>query len=300
MSGKLIEYRIRNYLAQLGKGQVTLSEDLIDEYTSELTQVLKDNKARDEFTLRMSNLGRPICQLLAEKAKLERSPPEPAITPVRLSTGHLLEGWLVMIIKAAGINIDALQVPCSLEVNGATIRGTCDIIIDGVVYDIKTSSQFSFKKFKDGFYSVKDNDPFGYVTQGYAYAEALGKSFGGWIVINKNNGDVTVCEAPSVDEAIKAEALNNISEVVSKVNGDTAFFRAFEDEPEKFRNNLTGNRKLPFTCSYCEYRKHCWPDAIEAPSAFSTAMTPPIVHYSSLVKEKRKDEEGNYVIVDVE
>ena len=46
-----------------------------------------------------------------------------------------------------------------------------------------------------GYNNIKKDDVFGYVPQGYLYAEAAGSTFGGWIAINKATGEWAVWDA---------------------------------------------------------------------------------------------------------
>ena len=57
-----------------------------------------------------------------------------------------------------------------MEVEGVT--GHQDCIIDGVVVDCKSASGVGFDKFKHN--KLAEDDPFGYVAQISAYAEANG------------------------------------------------------------------------------------------------------------------------------
>ena len=63
-----------------------------------------------------------------------------------------------------------------------------DVKINNKVWDIKSASPWSFtNKFSEdggGFESLKKDDAFGYIGQGYMYGIADKSDFGGWIVIN--------------------------------------------------------------------------------------------------------------------
>ena len=49
------------------------------------------------------------------------------------------------------------------NVKSQVSKATMDCKIDGVVTDVKSTSTFGFKKFKDG--SLAFDDPFGYIAQ---------------------------------------------------------------------------------------------------------------------------------------
>ena len=80
-----------------------------------------------------------------------------------------------------------------LNVHG--IRGHRDAVIDGMTVDVKSCSPFAFKKFRDG--ELRDNDPFGYISQlsSYVYAAkddplVTDKNRGAFLAIDKVNGEI--------------------------------------------------------------------------------------------------------------
>ena len=195
-------------------------------------------------------------------------------------------------MKASGLPITDIDIATELEVAGQRIKGTADIVIDGVLYDIKSASNYGFNKFSSsgGFMDVYNNDPFGYVVQGYLYAKALGYPFGGWIVINKNTGEVAVCETPQLADKYMTDALAVAAKTVDAVMTDAPFERSFEDEEETFYKKPTGNRVLKFTCAYCDYRKECWPNLQHRPQVMSKAMMPKWAYYTELNYIPEKEE----------
>ena len=108
------------------------------------------------------------------------------------------------------------------------IVGHMDCKIDGVVTDVKSASAFGFKKFKEG--KILNDDPFGYVDQIRAYAHSEKSRDIGWLAIDKTNGHLTYL----------------------KYNMDGKEFQAYEE--------FNGNLKLAIGCSYCQYKKHCYPE----------------------------------------
>ena len=121
----------------------------------------------------------------------------------------------MLIMKEAGVDIVDYQRPVSLDLDGVTVNGTLDVIIRdeaGVekVWDIKSASDYAYKsKFTgfEGYEGIKKDDPFGYVMQGFLYAEAAGMPFGGWIVVNKSSGEVACVDVPDWCQEDKEEYL---------------------------------------------------------------------------------------------
>ena len=114
---------------------------------------------RDTSTLRMSNIGKPSRQLWYD-LNAEQVPQQLASsTLIKFLYGHLLEELVLFFVKIAGHEVTSEQK--TVEVEG--IKGHMDCVIDGEVVDIKTTSGFAFKKFKEG--TLTNDDPFGYISQ---------------------------------------------------------------------------------------------------------------------------------------
>jgi len=156
------------------------------------------------FSLRMSNIGRPARQLWFEKNKpLDDAKPS-AATQMKFLYGHVLEEIILMLVRAAGHTVTDEQK--EVEVDG--IKGHMDCKIDGEVIDIKTASKFAFNKFKNG--NLYDDDPFGYLPQLAAYEKAEDTYKGGFLVVNKEGGDICLHKPDDLSKP-------NINSMVSKV-----------------------------------------------------------------------------------
>ena len=300
MDAYVINAAVQSYLGRLGRGEVLPSDEGHELMMKELAETMKPEHYSSEFRLRLSSLGKPLCQTIAEMQGWDKVIAEPQIFPMRLATGNLLESYVVMILRESGLPVEGVQVPTTVKIGDANIRGTCDIVIGGVVYDIKTASDFSFKKFKKGFLEVVKDDPFGYAVQGFMYARGLDMPFGGWIIANKNSGEIYICGVPDDQEDYMNAAFDTAFATVAAVTEKAPFVKMFEDEPEVFYRKPTGNRKLGVTCRYCPFRYTCWDNLITRSSAMSTAMNPPTVDYTVLSRHKVKDENGNWIEEDVE
>ena len=73
-----------------------------------------------------------------------------------------------------------------------------DCTIDGEVVDIKTASGYSFRKFQEG--TLGEQDSFGYLSQlaGYEHAEKTNQ--GGFLVMNKETGELTLFRPDDLDK----------------------------------------------------------------------------------------------------
>ena len=195
---------VQDFLQKAGRGEIDSSrlEHLIEQFGEDCKAAMrKQFSSRGDYRVRMSGVGRPLCQQQLEKQGNKQDVAYNDI--VRFATGDLLEAFAILVMRGAGLDVVAEQKKCSLELGGQTVNGTLDIIlnVDGEeeVWDIKTASPWSFdNKFsgRGGYDVIKEDDPFGYVMQGHLYGESEGKRFGGWIVINKSTGEWDFVEAP--------------------------------------------------------------------------------------------------------
>ena len=140
-----------------------------------------------------------------------------------------------------------------------------------------------------GYSKLKEDDPFGYLAQGYGYSKAENVPFGGWIAVNKSTGEWSICEAPNEQEEEKQIALKKASDNVKSLMEDKPFKKLFEPKDEKIKikgeDIFTGNKIMPTACSFCSYKYHCWPKAELHKKVATRAVSRPMVWYTKL-KEK--------------
>ena len=221
-----------------------------------MRQEFGEQKARDPRTLRMSNIGREDRYLWNLFNGVEASEVIPGHTYVKFLYGHLIEELLLFLTRAAGHEVTDEQKVC--EVNG--IKGHMDCKIDGIVTDVKSVSTYGFRKFKDG--SLAYDDPFGYIAQIKGYAHAEGATKFGWLAMDKQNGHLTYLMYDSEDEFAPVyekvsydieERIQYVKEMVQQEEPPEVCYEAVPD-------GKSGNMKLAVGCSYCQYKKQCWPD----------------------------------------
>jgi hypothetical protein len=232
-------------------------EQVINDFGENVKQILRNNITEHEFDrrkLRMSNIGKKDRQLWYAYNGVEGEKLMPH-TRIKFLYGHLIEEMVLALTKLAGHDVTDEQK--QVEVDG--IKGSMDCKIDGVLTDVKSSSPYGFKKFKDG--SLIDNDPFGYVEQIKGYAHAEGETKFGWLVMDKTNGHLTYLKYDMEDESqwywsklnffSSPERIKNIKEVVKQPNPPKKCYGHIPD-------GKSGNMKLGTGCSYCSYKYTCW------------------------------------------
>ena len=107
----------------------------------------------------MSNIGKPERQLWYEMKSNPREVAISAPTMIKFLYGHILERVVLFLTELSGHEVTDEQ----KEVKVEGVVGHMDCKIDGEVVDIKSASNFAFKKFSEG--TLPENDVFGYLSQ---------------------------------------------------------------------------------------------------------------------------------------
>ena len=280
--------RVQMFLTEANKASVDISSTIVNEFAEACKQAFKKqftDTRENKFRIRMSSIGRPLCQLQMEKSGAEAEP-MPYNTKMRNLFGDLIEASAVAIMKAAGIRIEDLQKEVKLKLGKQTIKGTYDVKIQNKIWDIKSASPYSFDhKFGEdgGFDAILKQDTFGYVSQGYLYSNAEKTDFGGWIAINKSTGEWSIAETPLSDSKYSKDAIELAQKNMEALESNAPFKRLFKDEEEFFNKKATGNRTLGLECRFCAYKKPCWGKNLQyLPQQQSKALNPKWVWYTEV------------------
>ena len=205
--------------------------------------------------LGLSALGTPCKRKLWYKVNCkEGGEPLQPHTLFKFFYGDMIEELALMIVKQSGHDVQGEQ--DRLDCHG--IKGHRDAVIDGMTVDVKSCSPLAFKKFKEG--NLKDDDPFGYISQlsSYVYAAkddplVTDKSRGAFLAIDKVNGHICLDVYDFTDELSNKE--KEVTEIKEMVKGDIP-----EDKIAPVPQSKTSpNMKLSTQCSYCDYKHRCWP-----------------------------------------
>jgi len=244
---------IYDKLSVLGDGEsLDVNEEVLDEFGNSMKEALRhwaNPTPRDTETLRMSNIGKPLRQLWYDlKSEGEETQPLEPHLFIRFLYGHILEEVMLFLVKLAGHKVTDEQ----KEVKVSGVHGHMDCKIDGEVIDIKTASSFAFRKFKNG--TLAEDDPFGYLAQLSAYETAEKTKAGGFLVLNKESGEITLHRPSFID---KPHARNKIREVKKAIKLDNPPELCYNPVPE----GKAGNMKLPRGCTYCRHKNECHKDA---------------------------------------
>lgn len=207
--------------------------------------------------LSLSSIGTPCKRKLWYKINQTKDAEElQPNTLLKFFFGDMIEELALTLAIAAGHDVKGQQ--DRLNVHG--IKGHRDAVIDGMTVDVKSASPFAFKKFKEG--NLREDDPFGYISQlsSYVYAAkddplVTNKTAGAFLVIDKVNGHICLDVYDFEDELkIKEKEMLEAKEMVA---GPIPQDRI----PPIPQSKTSPNTKLAMSCSYCEFRKLCWPEA---------------------------------------
>lgn len=279
------ELALHQYMENAASGKSTMSEATIKQVGLDVMGALGrqfgGGNKRDKFGLRMSNVGRPTCQLWFEKNEPEKALPLPTTFVMNMMIGDIVEAVFKGLLKEAGVQYeDDAKVTLDLD-DDTSVSGTYDIVIDGAVDDIKSASNWSYTNKFESFDTLRQGDAFGYVAQLAGYAKASGKRAGGWWVVNKANGEFKYVPATGIDIDQEVVHIKQTADTLE----ENRFERCFDAVPEKFRGKETGNMVLTTECGFCRYRFACWPGLEERPAVASQAKQPKTVAYVSLAEE---------------
>jgi len=226
-------------------------DDLIDNFGEMLKVHIKEfmySKPRDSGNLRLSAIGKPDRQLWYDvntETTEEKLPPS---TRIKFLYGYILEELLLLCASIAGHTVEDQQKEVTVE----GVLGHQDAVIDGVLVDCKSASGFSFKKFESN--TIADDDPFGYMAQISAYAQANGIDQAAFLVIDKSTGKICLTPVHSMEMVNASSRIKHLKEVVKGSGVPSKCYAAVPD-------GKSGNLKLAVGCVYCRHKSMCWSDA---------------------------------------
>ncbi len=201
----------------------------------------------DRRTLRMSNVGKPDRMLWYECNPSVKKEEFNGPTYLKFLYGDLIEEVVLLLAEVSGHSVKDRQ----REVDVSGIIGHIDAVIDDVLVDVKSTSPYSFKKFKDG--TLREDDPFAYIPQLSGYLQGTKMNDGAYVAVDKQNGYITVMPLEDSDRVDIQERIDRVKEVVASKDPPA---RCFSPEPM----GKSGNLKLPTGCSYCPFKLECWKD----------------------------------------
>lgn len=235
---------------------IEVTDEQADRFAKSIAETVKSALTKREArgTLRMSNIGTP-CERKLYYAVNQPEDGEPidGKTYMKFLTGHLLEEAMLFLSELAGHEVTGRQDESDLY----GIKGHRDAVIDGRIVDVKSASSYSFKKFESG--GLGGDDPFGYIPQLMGYLEAgqtdpsvTDKSQASFLVIDKALGHICLDTHTRPDWDWEEVLKHKKDMVACETPPDRGY--------EPVAMGAKGNEKLPVFCSYCSFKKTCYPE----------------------------------------
>jgi hypothetical protein len=244
-SVKKIDTLVKDMYAALDKG-VDIDGHKLGDMIARRLKATKNNDA-----LRMSNFGTPCERKLWYTVnRSDLAAPIPAYTRLNFLLGDIIGEVALAIVEQAEHKVEGVED----EVEICGVKGHRDAIIDGVLVDVKSANARSVEKFR--YHKVREDDPFGYYDQLSLYVAASQedvsvKDEGAFLVIDKEKGHIYLDKYKIEPRDWKKEIAAKKAMLAEPVPPARGFF----SEP----HNKSGNEKLCTACSYCPFKKECWP-----------------------------------------
>ena len=252
---KKIDTLVEDIYSLFSLDPIDMKEEEVDKHIDTFGEMLKVHikefmyeKPRQYGNLRLSQIGKPDRQLWYDvNTKRDAIPLKPS-TRIKFLYGYILEELLLLCSSIAGHEVTDQQK--EVEVEG--VVGHQDSMIDGVLVDCKSASGASFQKFKNN--ELISNDPFGYIAQISAYADANNVDEAAFLAIDKSTGEICLTPVHSMEMINAKKRIKHLKEMVAE---DIVPDKCYDSVPD----GKSGNHKLPFGCVYCGHKKECWSDA---------------------------------------
>ena len=280
------EVAIHSFLQNVMLGKASMDEAITDLIAKDVKEAVSRQFSGEKrkFKLRMSNIGLKRCQLWFEMTSPESRLADSPYFVINMILGDIVEAVFKGLLRASKVDFEDSE-HVELETKHKKVEGTYDLILNGKVDDVKSTSPWAYEnKFTD-FATLQSKDSFGYVAQLVGYAKAKGVPVGGWWAINKANGSFKYVSANGVD--MESE-YKKIEDTISYVENDEPFERCYEPVEETYYGKPSGNKKLGIECSFCNYREACWDNLQVLPSKVSKSSNPPLVNYVELANAEVK------------
>ena len=275
---------------------IKMDEKEVDKYIDTFGEMLKvhvkDFMYEEPRTrgLRLSAIGKPDRQLwydINSKKEIEDLTPS---TRIKFLYGYILEELLLLCSTIAGHKVTDQQ----KEVNIEGVLGHQDSMIDDVLVDCKSASAYSFKKFKQN--TLLGDDPFGYIPQISAYAEANGiggkgvepdEIIAAFLVIDKSSGEICLTPVRNMEKDNAKERVKHLKGMVSNDRVPDRCYAPLAD-------GESGNLKLPIGCVWCGHKRECWSDCNQGKGLRAFKYSRGINYLTTVAKEPKVEEVVNW------
>lgn len=227
-----------------------VSEENLNLFLTGMGNILRDRlkpKEDKPESIRMSKLGIKDRKLWFEhNRKLPRTKGSNAL---KFVYGDLIEALILFLAKESGHKVEDEQKEVTID----GVVGHQDAKIDDITIDVKSASDYAFKKFSER--GLFKDDPFGYIAQLSSYAHADEGNDAAFIGVNKVTGQICILPLDPIDRIDPVKRIAQVKEIVKLSSPPKE--KCYADIPYKTSDNMTLNRN----CTYCPFAAECWKDA---------------------------------------
>ena len=99
--------KLLSFLSKAANEGVEMPSQLLDEFSTLARKALEkhfSDKDEEGFRLRMSNVGKPLCQLQMQAKNTEEEPKDYSFK-MRMIIGDVLEAVVIALLKGAGVEV---------------------------------------------------------------------------------------------------------------------------------------------------------------------------------------------------
>jgi len=285
---KQIETLVEDIYDLFSLDPIKMDEKEVDQHIDTFGEMLKVHikafmyeEPRTRGNLRLSAIGKPDRQLwydVNSKREIEDLKPS---TRIKFLYGYILEELLLLCSSIAGHKVTDQQ----KEVNVEGVLGHQDSMIDDVLVDCKSASGYSFKKFKSN--NLIEDDPFGYIAQISAYAEANQAKRAAFLVIDKSSGEICLSPVHQMEMINAKERIKHLKGMVSNSHMPD---RCYDPIPD----GESGNLKLAIGCVYCSHKRECWSDCNNGKGLRAFRYSRGLNYLVKVAKEPKVEEVVNW------
>lgn len=255
---KSIDTLIEDIYGILGTGSVEPSAEAIKHLSDAIAYHIVGALAKDtpRGELRGSSIGKECdrqswyqCNTPEEAEELKPN------VRLKFLFGHIHEELVLFLAEQSGHSVEKRQD----TVKAFGVTGHIDAIIDGILVDVKSANSRGMFKFRTN--GLLKEDPFGYMKQIDFYREALKDDATitdhdtiAFIAADKELGHL-VLDKYRRDQGDAEELAGTVARKQEVVSNPVLPARCYQPR----NDGVSGNLALVTECSYCPYKRKCWP-----------------------------------------
>ena len=285
---KQIETLVKDIYDLFSLDPIKMDEKEVDKHIDTFGEMLKVHikafmyeEPRTRGNLRLSAIGKPDRQLWYDVNSKKSIEDISSSTRIKFLYGYILEELLLLCASIAGHKVTDQQKEVTIE----GVKGHQDSMIDNVLVDCKSASSYSFKKFKQN--TLLEDDPFGYIAQISAYAEANQVNKAAFLVIDKSTGEICLTPVHHMEMINAKERVKHLKGMVSNDHVPDRCYAPLAD-------GESGNLKLAIGCVYCSHKRECWQDSNHGKGLRAFRYSRGLSYLTTVAKEPKVEEVVNW------